>query len=123
MHELAVTESLLNLALRHAHQAEARRVADLHLGVGQLLSLVGDSVQFYWDIIGQDALCEGAGLHFRRVPAALLHLECQHAYMLPGGFTACPQGGSDRVRAKAGEEFRLESTDIESVDEPAGVGI
>ena len=122
MHELAVTESLLNLALRHADQAEARRVTGLYLVVGQLSSLLDDSVQFYWDIISQDTRCEGARLHFRRVPATLVCLDCQHAYVLASGLAACAQCGSDRVRVTGGDEFRLESMDIESVHEPAGVG-
>ena len=71
MHELAITENILNLAVEYAEQADATRVTDLHLVIGQLSSIVDDSIQFYWDIISKDTLCSGAALHFHRIPASL----------------------------------------------------
>jgi hydrogenase nickel incorporation protein HypA/HybF len=74
MHELSVTESILDIATKHGQQAGATRVTDIHLVIGQLASIVDDSVQFYWDIISQDSICAAAKLHFKRIPALL---ECQ----------------------------------------------
>ncbi len=50
MHELAVTERVLEISLRHAEAAHATRITQIHLVVGQLSSIVDDSVQFYWDL-------------------------------------------------------------------------
>ncbi|HEX2994458.1 MAG TPA: hydrogenase maturation nickel metallochaperone HypA, partial [Anaerolineales bacterium] len=69
MHELAVTQSILDLALKHADQAAAKRVTDIHIVMGELSSNVDDSIQFYWEIIAKGTLAEGAQLHFQRVPA------------------------------------------------------
>jgi hydrogenase nickel incorporation protein HypA/HybF len=113
MHELPVTESILAIALRHAEQAGARRVTDLHLVIGQLASIVDESVQFYWDIISKDTLCAGATLHFARVAAELRCLDCGQSYTLDRELTACPRCDSVRVQVVAGDEFRLESIEIE----------
>ena len=80
MHELPITQSILDIALRHAEQAEARRVTDLYLVIGKLSYVVDDSVQFYWDVIAKDTIAEDAQLHFRRVPAEFLCLDCNHRY-------------------------------------------
>ena len=64
MHELPVTESVLEIAIRHAEQAEASRVTAVNLTIGQLSSIVDDSVKFYWDIITENTLCEGSKLQF-----------------------------------------------------------
>jgi hypothetical protein len=56
MHELPVTESILDIAVKHARQANAQRIADIYLVIGQLSSIVDDSIQFYWDIIAKDTL-------------------------------------------------------------------
>jgi hydrogenase nickel incorporation protein HypA/HybF len=113
MHELAVTESILNIATKHAVQSGAKRVTDIHLVIGALASIVDDSVQFYWDFITENSLCAGAKLHFKRIPAELNCLSCNHRYQLNGLLSACPNCGSAQVKVVSGEEFYLESIEIE----------
>jgi len=114
MHELSVTESLLEIAQRHAAQAGARRVTDLYLVIGRLASIVDDSVQFYWDNISQGTICEGAQLHFDRRPAKLLCLTCGENYLLDDDLAPCPKCGSDRVKVISGTEFQLDSIGVET---------
>lgn len=118
MHELSIAEGIRDIAVRHAQQARACRVTGIYLVLGQLTSVVDDSLQFYWKLICQGTLAEGARLHFERVPAKLVCLECGQTYTIPGGLTACPQCHSGRVRVVAGEEFRVESLEIEMAPEP-----
>jgi hydrogenase nickel incorporation protein HypA/HybF len=113
MHEMAVTQSILDIALDHAARNGAARVTSLNLLIGQLSSIVDDSVQFYWDILSRDTLCEGAVLFFQRLPARLACLDCQYEYELSRGLEACPRCESFRVRVISGDEFRLESIEIE----------
>ena len=35
MHELPITQSLLEIALRHGKQADAKRITDLHIVMGE----------------------------------------------------------------------------------------
>ena len=49
MHELPVAQSILDIAIRNGTQANARRVTDIFLVIGELSSLVDESIQFYWD--------------------------------------------------------------------------
>jgi hydrogenase nickel incorporation protein HypA/HybF len=114
MHELSVTENILNIVIKYADQSKAIRVTDIHFIIGTLSSIIDDSVQFYWDIITKETICEGAKLHFQRVPAELLCLDCNHSYTIQDGLTPCPQCGSIRVNIVAGEEFCVESIDIET---------
>jgi hydrogenase nickel incorporation protein HypA/HybF len=111
MHELAITQSILDIALRHAVKAGGNRITDLYLVIGQLSSIVDDSVAFYWDIISKDSLAEGARLHFRRIPAELLCRDCQRRFS-PNEDLACPECRSSRIRVVAGDEFYLESIGV-----------
>lgn len=113
MHELPVTESILEIALKHAQKAGARHITAVHLVIGQMASIVDDSVQFYWDFVSKDTLAEGAQLTFRRIPAELQCQDCQKRYAPDGTVLACPQCGSTRVKIVAGEEFYLEAIDVE----------
>jgi hydrogenase nickel incorporation protein HypA/HybF len=114
MHELAVTESVLSIATRHATQANAVRVTAVHLVIGQLSSIVDESVQFYWDMIAEGTICAGAQLHFQRKPATLKCLECDRTYTLSGELTDCPNCHSARIKVISGEEFYLESIEVEA---------
>jgi hydrogenase nickel incorporation protein HypA/HybF len=113
MHELAVTESLLEIALRHAGQQNARRITDLYLVIGQWSSIVDDSIQFYWDIISDGTIAKGATLHFRRVPVVLTCQDCGKEYQPASEEFACPQCGGTHARVKTGEEFYLDSMEVD----------
>ncbi len=124
MHELAVTESILKIALKHAQEAEAERITDIYLVVGQLSSIVDDSVQFYWDILTGGTIAAGAHLHFRRVPTKMECLDCGANYAPGQDDLACPKCQSIRVKVIAGEEFYLEAIDVaeglQTADRPTG---
>jgi hydrogenase nickel incorporation protein HypA/HybF len=113
MHELSVTESILEISLRHAQQAGATRVTDVNILIGRLSSIVDDSVQFYWDFVTENTLCKGSQLHFERVPARLLCLNCGNEYVLDAELSPCPACESMQLKVISGEEFRVESIEIE----------
>jgi hydrogenase nickel incorporation protein HypA/HybF len=113
MHELSITQSLLEIALRHAERAGAQHITRLNLVIGELTSIVDDSVQFYWDIISRDTIAEGAELHFDRVPGSLRCLGCGHTYPLNGRDYVCPLCGGKQVIAVGGDDFRLESIEVD----------
>ncbi len=113
MHELAVTQSILELVLKHAQAAHAARVTDIHIVVGELSANADDSVQFYWDMIVKGTPAEGAQLHFDHVPAQLQCTACSTTFH-PAHLPICPACGSSQVRVIAGQEFHLASIDIEN---------
>jgi hydrogenase nickel incorporation protein HypA/HybF len=113
MHELPVTESLLEIALRHARKAGAERITRLNIVIGQLSSIVDESIQFYWDIVSKDTMAEGAELHFERVDGTLRCLTCDHTFPLDHRDFTCPACGGGQVIAAGGDDFRLDSIEIE----------
>jgi len=115
MHELSITQSILEIALRHGEQAQASKITDLYLVIGQLSSVIDESVQFYWDMIAEGTLAQGASLHFERIPARLECQACGQTYTLEGNqLDGCPACESLEVKVVAGKEFRLESIEIEN---------
>jgi len=113
MHELSVTESLLKIAVHHAEGANAQRVTDLHIVIGDLASMVDDSIQFYWEIIANGTIAEQATLYFRRLPAELQCNTCAEKYHPTDKELICPTCGGIGARIITGEEFFLESIDVE----------
>ena len=116
MHELAVTESLLNTASDYGEKNQADKITVLNIVIGSLSGIVDESVQFYWDIITADTLCDGSKLKFRKIPAKFNCQACGNDYELANELTPCPKCGSMDIRIIQGDEFLLESIEIEKSD-------
>ena len=114
MHELPVVESILSIAAQNAQQNKAKQVVCLNIVIGQLSSLVDDSIEFYWNILSKGTICENAKLNIRRVPAIIRCRDCGNEYEVKEEFTPCPTCGGINVKIIQGEEFYLDSIDIET---------
>ena len=64
MHELGITERLLEVVLARAAAAGATKVTDVHLEVGDDSGVAPESVAFYWPQVSRATLAEGASLDF-----------------------------------------------------------
>ncbi len=113
MHELAVTQSILDIVTEHARRANAQRILRIHLVVGELTGFVDDSIQFYFDLLSPGTLAEGAELQIERVPARVKCRQCTGEFS-PRDFNwicpTCSAVGGDVI---AGQEFRVESIEVE----------
>lgn len=113
MHELSVTQSVLEIALTHARHAGAERILRIDLKVGALSGIVGESVQFYFDFLAKDTIAAGATLAFHHVPARFRCLACGASYESEGGDWTCPLCGELWPQVIGGREFLVESIDVE----------
>ena len=65
MHELSITQSMLEIVLKQAEQAHAKKVTKINLVIGEMTGVVSDSVQFYLDFLTKE--------HYRRRSGSLFH--------------------------------------------------
>jgi hydrogenase nickel incorporation protein HypA/HybF len=112
MHELAITESILTIALQHANKAKACRVTEINLVIGNLTSIIDDSISFYWEIISKDTICSQSTLRFTRIPGHLKCNDCLNEYDLENELIPCPQCNSSNVTILRGNEFRVDSIEV-----------
>lgn len=113
MHELSVTQSIIEIVNRHAEQAGASRVARIHLVIGELSSIVDDSVQFYFDYLSEGTPCAGAELVFRRVDVQLQCRACGATWQPESADWRCPRCGQARAQVIEGREFYVDSIEVE----------
>jgi hydrogenase nickel incorporation protein HypA/HybF len=117
MHELAITESIIKVAVT---AAAGRRIRTITMVIGALSSVVDDSVQFYFDFLSRESLAEGASLQFRRVPATAHCLDCSTtSEVVPPLPSACPNCGSPRLRLSGGDQFLVESIEVDDDPPPS----
>jgi len=114
MHELSITQNLLDITLRHADAAGAKRVTQIRVKIGQLSSVVDDSVQFYWGIIARESIAEEALLVFERIPAKFRCTQRGATAVLQKATNyLCPDCGSPDLLLDGGEELFIDSIEVE----------
>lgn len=113
MHELPVTESILEIVQEKAAQAGASRIARINLVLGDWSGFVDDCIQFYFDILSKETPAEGAALAFQRIPARFHCRSCGADFEPQEYDWRCPQCGSLGGELIAGREFYVESIEVE----------
>ena len=68
MHEAGIAERILEIVVEHAVQAEAARVTDVYLEVGEASGIDTDAVELHWPLLSQGSVAEGATLHVGSSP-------------------------------------------------------
>lgn len=113
MHELSVTEGILSVAIETAKQHGAQRITHIDLVIGELSSVVDDSVQFYFDILSRPTIAAGARLNFRREPAWVACDACGHRFPAAAPLPPlCPVCRSSRLQVSGGKAFYVESIEV-----------
>src|SRR4051794_14982899 len=110
MHELSLSGAIVNTVTKHA---DGRRVSVVSLRVGRLRQVVPDTLDFYFEFVARGTVCEGARLELEVVPARLRCSACEHDWGIEIPAFRCPQCGSGAVEVASGNEFEVESIDVE----------
>jgi hydrogenase nickel incorporation protein HypA/HybF len=115
MHELPATRGILDVALDTAHRAGAERVLAIDLVIGDLSSMVGESIQFYFDLLSRETAAAGAELRVRRVAARACCAECGADYEVQLPLSpVCAHCGGFLRSVSGGREFYIDSIEVDA---------
>ncbi len=110
MHELPITEGILKIATEAAGD---RKITVIHLLIGDLSSIVDDSIQFYFDMLSRGTVAEGAVLDFQRRPATVMCWDCGRQVEVRAPLPAiCPDCGGTKLQVTGGRELRVDSIEV-----------
>jgi len=113
MHELAITQSMLDLVLEQAQKAGAKEVKKINLVIGKMSGFAEEGVQFYFDLISKGTIVEGAALSFKTAPATARCRSCSRLFEPKELDCSCPYCQSNSVEIIAGKELFVESIEVE----------
>ena len=113
MHELAITQSMLDLVLKEAEKAGAKEIGKINLVIGEMTGFVDESVQFYFDFLSKGTIAERAQLSFRMIPATARCRGCDKTYKLKEYEWVCPYCQGNSMEIIAGRELFVESIEVE----------
>jgi hydrogenase nickel incorporation protein HypA/HybF len=114
LHELAIADSVVQIASRHA---DGRQVTKVYLKVGHLRQVVPSALTFSFELVAQGTPVEGAELELEEIPVAGKCRRCgmeNHPALFPLQCVAC---GALDLEVLQGEELYVESLELE--EQPA----
>jgi hydrogenase nickel incorporation protein HypA/HybF len=115
MHELQVTERILEVALEHAAQHEVARIVAIHLRIGELSDLEDEWLQHYFDYLSRGTLAEDARLEIERAPIVLDCDACDRSFEVKKEQlrdVSCPDCGESRCRLVSGREYLVKNMEV-----------
>lgn len=112
MHELSVTESLVSVVLRHAEMNKATEVTRINIVLGEMSTVMEESVRFYFEIIAKGTIAEKAELNFERRKLIGRCGGCGKEFEVVEFDFRCPDCEANDTEIVSGREFQVESIEI-----------
>jgi hydrogenase nickel incorporation protein HypA/HybF len=109
MHELALTESIIDLVVDCAAREHIARVSRVVVEIGVAASVEPQALLFCFPIAAAETVAAGAELVINRVALLARCEACQAEYAPDSLISPCPACGSFARKVLAGREMRVVS--------------
>lgn len=113
MHEMALTESLVDLIEDESRKQGFARVRVVRLEIGALGCVDPEAIRFCFDVVARGGVVEGARLEIIAVPGEGWCLDCSKTVPVRERFGACPECGGYHVQVTAGEDMRVKELEVD----------
>ncbi len=117
MHEMGVTQEVLNAVVEASAKAGATRINAVRLTVGELTALVPDSLMFAWECLTPGTPAEGAVLEINATPGRSMCLACGTEFDHDQFDRRCTACGGPQTEVIGGNELRVDNVDVDVPDE------
>lgn len=112
MHEVAIIQDAIDMAVEQARLAGGTRIHLLRLRVGALSGVVRESLEFAWESVTRDTVAEGAHLAVETIGAACWCGKCRTEFECDDFSSQCPRCGTWSSELRRGRELELSSLEI-----------
>jgi hydrogenase nickel incorporation protein HypA/HybF len=113
MHELALTESIVEMIEDESRKQGFSHVRVVRLEIGALSHVEPEAIRFCFDAVARGAVVEGAQLEIITVPGEGWCLDCGKIVPVSERFGPCPDCGRHHVQVTAGEDMRVKELEVD----------
>ncbi len=108
MHELSITQGLLDIVLEEATNHSISKVRVVKLKIGRLTVVEPSCLTFYFELLTKDTLAEGADLKIDMVPIKGKCRNCQEIFEINDALFFCPACSNHNIELISGRELYVE---------------
>ncbi|MBW2053420.1 MAG: hydrogenase maturation nickel metallochaperone HypA [Deltaproteobacteria bacterium] len=115
MHELAVTERILAVILKHAGTNNVNKVLSIQLKMGELSDLEDEWVQKYFDYLSKGTIAENAKLKIERIPVVMECDNCGQSFEVDIRKIkeiVCPECANKKCSLISGKEYYIKDMEV-----------
>lgn len=113
MHELSLTQNLIEIAEEHARRENATVISSVTMEIGALSGVIPEAVEFAFEACSKDTLADGATLTILHVPALGRCQECNQECEMESLLDGCSACGSYALDILKGQEMALIEMEID----------
>lgn len=117
MHELTITQNIIDIALEHAQRAGATQISRINLVIGEMTGVAAECVRLYIRVLGRGTAAEEAELAVRLVPITARCQDCAESFEVRDFRWVCPRCESTRSDIIGGRELFVESIEVDDRSE------
>ncbi|NTU89809.1 MAG: hydrogenase maturation nickel metallochaperone HypA [Actinobacteria bacterium] len=116
MHELGLIQSVIESVDESAKAAGATAVLEIHLKVGEMTEAVAEALEFAFEALSANTICEGAKLDIAFIQPRSHCLACDHEYTHDRYHISCPKCSSFSTELLCGRELYIDSIEVDIPD-------
>ncbi|MDR3591131.1 MAG: hydrogenase maturation nickel metallochaperone HypA [Negativicutes bacterium] len=113
MHEMAIAQGILDIALDNAARHGAKTISRIKLLVGEMTEVEPDSLRFCFGALAQGTAAAGAELEIEAVPLVGRCRDCGAEFVIKRFRFLCPACSSAGVEILSGRELKVEHLEVE----------
>ena len=113
MHEMAIAEGILDIALDYAKQNNAEKIREVGLLLGEMSGVETDSLEFCFESLVRGTIAEGALLKLRRVPLMGRCRKCGRETHIEHYNFICPACRECALDILSGRELQVEYLEVD----------
>ena len=113
MHEMALAEGILDIALDYAKQNDAKKINEIGLLIGEMSGVEIESLTFSFDMLVKGTIAEDAELKIKNVPLMGKCSKCGKEFHVEHYDFWCPECKDGVLKTISGREMQVEYLEVD----------
>ena len=113
MHEMALTEGILQILQDQAKAQNYKRVKTVWLEIGELSHVDPDAIRFCFEAVTRDTIAAGAVLEIDRLPGTAWCHQCAQTVNISKLADPCPTCDGYQLQVTNGQDMRIRELEVD----------